>query len=238
MQFYSKIFSDANENHTKSTASTKENSLAKFEEKLSQLDIVENSKEYCSKDSTPENVATNQLDSREKYDLLLLQLSTANGQFVDALEQNAQLRCDLKFAQQCIHREIGQNVSVASLLADQSSSWRGRAEQIAVLQQQIVDLREQLELKAKACLDRSTHKTDSRIKLDHDKMAKELCAAKTTVDEQTAKLNALRVRNKILAAEIAKQKEGSLRVEEDKQLHAAELKVVQVISNSCCSGCV
>lgn len=165
-----------------------------------------------------------------------MQLSTANGQLVDALEQNAQLRCDLKFAQQCIHREIGPNVSLPSLLADSSSSWRGRTEQIAVLQQNIADLKDQLQ--ANAIRDRTLNKTDSRIKLDHDRIATELSAAKITIDEQTTKMNALRVRNKIQTTEMAKLKEGHLRVEQENQMHATELKAIQVISAKCDFGCV
>lgn len=46
----------------------------------------------------------------------------------------------MKIARKCIKKEIGENVSLSSLLSSKSS-WRGRAQQISILQDKITDLK-------------------------------------------------------------------------------------------------
>ena len=105
-----------------------ENSLA---EKDDQLKLSE----------TQSNVESN---SPSEVQMLTEKLEKTNKKVFEILNQNTQLKNELKIAQKCLQQEIGENVNIAQLMCG-SSNWRGRAQQIAMLQSKIADLKDKLE---------------------------------------------------------------------------------------------
>lgn len=187
-------------------------------------EILENSKDI---QMIKENLNDNAVNDHLK------QLTITQNHLFDALEQNAQLRNDLKIAEKCIYQEIGENVSLASVLQrDDASSWCGRAKQISELQQQLNVLKKQLNISlSRKNSDICVNKTESRFRLEYDKTLKDISIANGTINEQTIKINSLKLRNKILVAEILDLKGKKLQYDEQRQLHIDQMNSVAVKLN-------
>jgi len=71
-------------------------------------------------------------------------LEKSQQKYFEALNQNTQLKNELKIAHKCIQQEVGENVNYTQILAG-NSNWRGRAQQIAMLQSKIVELRDRFD---------------------------------------------------------------------------------------------
>ena len=86
-------------------------------------------------------------DAQESQEDLKVQLGDVQEQLIQAKSKAAdlnnqcqQLRHDLKMAQLVIAREVGEGVTVGSLL-NRQSGWRGRSQQIIILQNKLSQLR-------------------------------------------------------------------------------------------------
>lgn len=127
----------------------------------------------------------------------------------DALNQNTQLRNDVKLALKCVQRETGdESLSLAQLALSQSS-WRGRAQQICALQNKIAELRTQSEVQSPDTDQRvqQLRKIDAQRKQELEQLHVQLLEVKRETEDMRQKWNAQRVRNKILQDEV-----GSLRM--------------------------
>ncbi|XP_071590656.1 coiled-coil domain-containing protein 13 isoform X1 [Heliangelus exortis] len=70
-------------------------------------------------------------------------LTTANFKVMDYRNQLQSAKQELKMTQKLLANEVGENVNIQSLLVN-SGSWRGRAQQILVLQNKVRELENQL----------------------------------------------------------------------------------------------
>lgn len=181
-----------------------------------------------NEDPSIENSKELNLKLNNDVTLLFNQLTTTQNHLIDVLEENTKLRNDLKIAETCIHQEIGENVTLASLTYDLNSNgslpWCGRAKKIVALEQSLVDLKKELE----RTQNRSICKSESKIRQELDKTEKDLSIAMCTIDEQIKKINALKARNKVLALDLTDFKAKQLRYDEQTKLHENQLNSFRV----------
>lgn len=130
-------------------------------------------------------------------------LEKANKKHFEVLNQNAQLKNELKMAQKCLVQEIGDTVSIAQLMSGKSN-WRGRAQQIAMLNHKINELKDKLETANFDSFDEdrlSLRRLESMRRLEVENLSKELNECKSQLDENKQKVIALKARNKNLSDE-------------------------------------
>lgn len=119
----------------------------------------------------------------------------------ESLNQNLQLKNELKAAQKCLQEEIGEPVNVAQLLSG-NSNWRGRAQQIKLLQSKITELKGKFETSFDSGDDisRSPLKRLEIVRrLEVESLSKELDGCKSQLDEVKQKVVALKTRNNNLS---------------------------------------
>lgn len=89
---------------------------------------------------------TDNLNSlQENYQDTADKLNSTKNKLNEALRTNSQLKNDLKLAQKCVQRETGENLNL-SILGVSPCPWRGRAQQITILQNKIAELKMQADL--------------------------------------------------------------------------------------------
>ncbi|CAO1349299.1 unnamed protein product [Diamesa serratosioi] len=130
-------------------------------------------------------------------------LNQSKQKLFEVLNNNSQLKNELKIAHKCIQLEVGEPVNVAQLMSS-NSNWRGRAQQIAILHSKISDLREKLENTNFDSFEMPrlpVKRLESMRKLEVDSLNKELDEAKSNLENNKQKLVALKTRNKNLGDE-------------------------------------
>ena len=175
-------------------------------------------------------------------------LTQSKGKVSEYSNQCQQLRQELKLAQRVIAREVGEGVSVSSLLSGQGG-WRGRSQQIINLRNKLSEMKGLLGKtqggeggvcpasssgdggRARAVLDkmeRERRESVESVKRDMEKV-------QTECVELKRECHALRARNKTLTEELKslksnpalgkrKELQPSLTVSESRTLHALEVK--------------
>ena len=181
-------------------------------------------------------------DAQEGQEDLKLQLGDVQEQLIQAKSKAAnlnnqcqQLRHDLKMARLVIAREVGEGVTVGSLLNRQISGWRGRSQQIIILQNKLSQLRKSALGRAaqigevnETCASISSREEggrEGRVKARQraalEKIERERRQNLETVRRELEKVQgecghfrkecaALRARNKILTEEVKSLKSGPL----------------------------
>lgn len=134
-------------------------------------------------------------------------LNKSNRRISELLNQNLELKNELLVVQKCLKQEVGENVKVSQILSD-TSSWRGRADQIAKLKRKIVELKEMLNLLP---FNSSFQDSESLSNLEIIRdvkvaCSKEVCDYKTELDGVKEKCSNLKERNLILKNNIESQK--------------------------------
>ncbi|XP_005095112.1 coiled-coil domain-containing protein 13 [Aplysia californica] len=169
-----------------------------------------------------------QLDSKDDdgVDVKALQdkLKQSECRLTDFRNQCQQLRQELKVAQKVLSQEIGENVNIQSLL-NETSNWRGRAQQIIALQQKVDELKVQLESESGTPgsaglgdkLSSSRRRKEEKYRDELRRMERERKEAQENATEKLKslesehesvkqKLDAAKTRNKVLSNEIKGQK--------------------------------
>ena len=112
---------------------TKSGSLEKKIEKLKETVKEEKQKaQKLSSEIVP--------PSENEIDALNEKLASAKTKNFEVMNENIKLKTELKLAMRCLQQEIGQNVTIAKLVNDKMG-WRGRAQKIIALQDQLNDLK-------------------------------------------------------------------------------------------------
>ena len=155
------------------------------------------------------------------------QLVQAKTKAADLNNQCQQLRHDLKMAQRVIAREVGEGVSVGSLLSRQSG-WRGRSQQIIILQSKVSRLKSALgrgTVQSETCLGNNREgggeegRVKARQKAALEKIERgrrqnletvriELEKTRGECEHFRKECSALRARNKTLTEEVRSLKSG------------------------------
>lgn len=141
--------------------------------------------------------------SQNEIQNLTDKLNQSKQKLFEVLNNNTQLKNDLKIAHKCIQLEVGEPANVAQLMSS-NSNWRGRAQQIAILHSKVSDLREKLDNTNFDTFEMPrlpVKRLESMRKLEVDSLNKELGEAKFNLEDYKQKLVALKTRNKNLGDE-------------------------------------
>ncbi|XP_064495722.1 coiled-coil domain-containing protein 13 isoform X3 [Pseudopipra pipra] len=175
------------------------------------------------KESTLKMLEENLAESPE-VKALQEKLNTANFKAMEYRNQLQSSRQELKMTQKLLANEIGEDVNIQSLLAN-SGSWRGRAQQILVLQNKVRELESKLgqnktrrsvmdideeflaledprKLSAQEKHLLKLRNLEKEKKEALEKLAGEHRALQNSHEEVNKKLNASKARNKILCGEL------------------------------------
>ncbi|CAG2053605.1 unnamed protein product, partial [Timema podura] len=142
--------------------------------------------------------------------LLTDKLQVTNQRLCESRNQCQALKQDLRMVQKALCSEAGENVSIHSL----SSNWRGRAQQIAALQQKLLEMQEKLNEQTekqvvanadnRACVAMKMLEKERRVV--QERTARELRERSVQLEDTKRRLDAGRARNKILEDELAGHK--------------------------------
>jgi chromosome segregation ATPase len=140
--------------------------------------------------------------SPSEIQVLTEKLDKSTRRVFEVLNQNTQLKNELKMAQKCLQQEIGENVNVSQLLSG-NSNWRGRAQEIGLLKNKIADLKEKFETSSFDSYDEASRmplkRLESMRRLEVESLSKELEECKSQLEEVKTKFIALKTRNKNLS---------------------------------------
>ncbi|XP_065485861.1 coiled-coil domain-containing protein 13 isoform X1 [Caloenas nicobarica] len=175
------------------------------------------------KQSTLKMIEGNLAESPE-LKALQEKLTTANFKVMEYRNQLQSAKQELKMTQKLLANEVGEDVNIQSLLAN-SGSWRGRAQQILVLQSKVRELESQLgqnktrtsvseideELLALTDPRKLSAQEKNLLKIRSlekekketlEKLTREHDALQKSHEEVKKKLDASKARNKILCSEV------------------------------------
>lgn len=137
--------------------------------------------------------------------LLNDKLEKTNKKVFELLNHNTQLKNELKMAHKCLQQEIGENVNVTQILSG-NSNWRGRAQQISMLNGKINELKERFDAGTFEYFDDSSRlplkRLESMRRMEVENMSKELEECKSQLDDLKQKVVALKTRNKNLLDDV------------------------------------
>ncbi|KAM7358938.1 uncharacterized protein ACRADG_003726 [Cochliomyia hominivorax] len=199
---------------TKNRLTCKEQHVLKLQKQIQEKEIKEQNKIKNSSDLEEMQIKINNLQQK----------------LFESRNKNIELSTQLKLAQRCLQQEIGENFNL-NILANQKSSWRGRAQQILHLQQKLKELQDKL--------DNPNTKEDhinfspferpqvSKSEILHrskvESLEKEIENLKLESQEQRNKILALKVRNKTLNEEILQYKNKASTLEEKTDFNSINL---------------
>lgn len=193
-----------------------------LDEQAKTLQILrERDNQLCELKSQVDDLQQNIRSSESESQSVADELQSTKCRLFDALNLNVQLKNDLRSAQRCLERETGETFSAAQQSAAGKSTWRGRAQQICLLQAKITELRTQQSVlmpDTDPKIEQLRH-VNAQRRQEIDQLQKQLNAARETSDENRSKLVAQRVRNKNLQDEInvlkERVREASAKSEQD-----------------------
>ncbi|KFZ59226.1 Coiled-coil domain-containing protein 13, partial [Antrostomus carolinensis] len=195
------------------------------------------------KQSTLKMIEGNLAESPEMK-ALQEKLTTANFKVMEYRNQLQSAKQELKMTQKLLANEVGEDVNIQSLMAN-SGSWRGRAQQILVLQSKVRELENQLgQNKTRTSLSEideellaltdprklsareknllKIHSLEKEKKETLEKLTGEHDALQKSHEEVKKKLDASKARNKVLCSEV-KNLKGQITTLLEKGKHDDEL---------------
>lgn len=165
-------------------------------------------KEKISQEMTKEPVEPSEI--QQLHD----ELDRTKKRLFESCNQNLQLKNEIKMAHKCLQQELGSEANLSHIL-NGNSNWRGRAQQISILQSKIGELKEKFDSDCDSIgMTRSINKLDSVRRLEIDSLSKELDDCKNELDEVKQKLTALKTRNKNLGDDLNNYKLKTLELME------------------------
>lgn len=209
-----------------------QNKISKLESKIRRLeaDLTKTSKHILTEKSKEAEKKAKQMQIGS-VETLQSELQSTKQKLFETLNQNQELRNNIKLAQKCVQQEIGvtDNVNFGVLLAS-NSSWRGRQQQILSLQNKVTELKEKLSMTSHY-EDNDRHKTEvRRIEAMRKQELGELQKANQQnielIEAQKQKINALKLRNQTLIHEGMSYKEKTLNLMEQSGLNDGSINLL------------
>lgn len=165
--------------------------------------------EICklSENKIPENEqpSTPPPDDPTELELLRDKLTSTKAKLFNSMNENSQLKTELKLALKCLQQELGVPVVNIQSLTSTTSNWRGRAQQILTLQTKVSELSRKVE-----GTESNEVKLQNRLEFvrrcEVEELQKECNSLKETIDKLEFKLSATKARNKNLNDEATSYK--------------------------------
>ncbi|KAG7201282.1 hypothetical protein KM043_004060 [Ampulex compressa] len=177
-------------------------------------------------DST-ESSQTSSKGDEDRVKFLTEKLQQTQAKLYESKNMCASLKQEVNKAQKLLCSEVGESISVA-VLSSQPGGWRGRAEQIRLLQQKITELQSRLsdyEGSAKrSCVSferknlQNLRDAEKERRRQLENFAKELRQAEVSLEAHRRKLDASKARIKVLENELTVTK-GSVAALNEKRCH-------------------
>lgn len=179
-----------------------------LEENYRELD-----REFTAKvDELKSLAAESEKPSPTETQILNEKLEKANKKVLEILNQNAQLKNELKIANKALQQEVGDNVNVNQILSG-NSNWHGRARQISMLNSKINELKEKLDSGSLYSFVTATDgdrlplkRLESVRRMEVETLSKEFNECKSQLNDLKQKVVAYKARNKNLADEASSYK--------------------------------
>uniref|UniRef100_A0A1B6CG51 Coiled-coil domain-containing protein 13 n=1 Tax=Clastoptera arizonana TaxID=38151 RepID=A0A1B6CG51_9HEMI len=173
-------------------------------------------------EETNENLKEKNVDKTNELKELSDKLTNTNLKLCEYRNQCQQLKHELKISHKALANEVGDNVPLQNVL--NGGTWRGRAQIICTLQQQVAELTEKLnnsDFKEKQInVNKSAiRQIEKDLKAEN---AKEIALYKDQLEEKQRKLDAFKARNKVLEIQVAELR-GQVTILLEKTTHDDEL---------------
>ncbi len=184
-----------------------------FESKILLLERVNFEKEIELKERKQNESAMNPQPSELQQ--MGEELERTKRRLFESSNQNLQLKNELKMAHKCLQQEIGSDVNISQLL-NGSSNWRGRAQQISMLQSKINELKDKFDSDFDSCESNRIplKRLESTRRLEIESLNKELDEYKAELEDVKQKVTALKTRNKNLGDDLNNYKLKTLELME------------------------
>jgi chromosome segregation ATPase len=133
----------------------------------------------------------------------------------ESSNQNLQLKNELKMAHKCLQQELGSDANISQIL-NGTSNWRGRAQQISILQNKISELKEKFDsdFESFEAARIPPKRLESARRLEIESLNKELDDCKVELEDVRQRLTALKTRNKNLGDDLNNYKLKTLELME------------------------
>jgi chromosome segregation ATPase len=143
------------------------------------------------------------------------ELERTKRKLFESSNQNHQLKNELKMAHKCLQQEIGIEANISQILQG-NTNWRGRAQQIAMLQSKINELKEKFDSDFESFETNRIplKRLESVRRMEIESLNKELEDCKNELDDVKQKLVALKTRNKNLGDDLNNYKLKTLELME------------------------
>lgn len=188
-------------------------------------------------------VSQSEKPSPTEMQILNEKLEKANKKVFEILNQNAQLKNDLKMANKALQQEVGENVNVSQILAG-NSNWHGRARQITMLNSKIAELKEKLDNGSLYSFETASDgerpplkRLESVRRMEIENLSKDFNDCKSQLNDLKQKVVAYKARNKNLADEASSYKLKTLELLEksdrDEELIKCLNEQIAIIKYEC-----
>nr|KAF7401909.1 hypothetical protein H0235_015245 [Vespula pensylvanica] len=171
------------------------------------------SKETPESRNSTEDVQSVSKEDEDKIKILTEKMQQVQTKLYESKNAYASLKQEFNKAQKLLCSEVGENVTVSGL-SSQLGGWRGRAEQIRLLQQKVSEL--QLKLSEYDGTVKGSSEKERRQQIENS--AKELRQAEVALETYKRKLEASKARIKVLENELNTTK-ANIAVLNEKRYH-------------------
>ncbi|KAG5682676.1 hypothetical protein PVAND_012012 [Polypedilum vanderplanki] len=181
------------------------NKTRELETKVNTLEKILEEKEKLERECEKQEEEEKESKDPSELQTIANSLEKTRKKLLEVTNQNVQLKTELKMAHKCLQQEIGvENINLPQLL-NSTSNWRGRADQISMLQRKIAEYKEKLEgTDNESSLDSSRTSLchlDSIRRSEIEMLTKELEDCRTELENVKQKVVGLKARNKTLLDE-------------------------------------
>lgn len=228
-----KILELSKRNRTlKSELDGSQNKISKLELKIKRLEaeLTKTSKHILTEKTREAEKKAKQIQMGN-IETLQNELQSTKQKLFETLNQNQELRNNIKLAQKCVQQEIGttENVSFSVLLAS-NSNWRGRQQQILTLQNKLNELKEKFSMtNLYEGNDRNKvqiRRMESTRKHELGELQKANQENMEVIEAQKQKINALKLRNQTLIHEGMAYKEKTLNLIEQSGINDGSINLL------------
>ncbi|KOC68310.1 Coiled-coil domain-containing protein 13 [Habropoda laboriosa] len=178
-------------------------------------------------DSSNESTENNQPKiDEDRLKHLLEKLQQTQGKLYESKNNCASLKQEINKLHKLLCSEIGENLNFGNLLLNQPGGWRGRAEQIHLLQQKVTELQTKLSdyegMQKKTSIERknlaNVRNVEKERRRQMEDSAKQLRQAEVAVEGYKRKLEASKARIKVLENELNVAR-GNIAILNEKRFH-------------------